>query len=78
MKSKSVFSKNALRVAIHENKLMTNNAALSMDITEDQLWEFAPEELDDYGKLRMVVDLVSGMTDKYACSLYDKLSGHSL
>ena len=35
-------------------------------------------ELDDYWKLRMIVDYISGMTDQFALKLYQKLQGISL
>ena len=46
--------------------------------TEDEFAELKIEDLDQYSKLRMVVDFVSGMTDKYAVTLYQQLSGQRL
>ncbi|HEV7645202.1 MAG TPA: dNTP triphosphohydrolase [Pyrinomonadaceae bacterium] len=36
------------------------------------------KDLSDYSKLRMVVDFVSGMTDQYALSHYQKISGQKI
>lgn len=35
-------------------------------------------ELNDYYKLRVIVDFISGMTDQYALDLYQKLSGQKI
>ncbi|MBK6771347.1 MAG: hypothetical protein IPG78_04255 [Ignavibacteria bacterium] len=32
-------------------------------------------ELDDYFKLRLIVDFVSGMTDSYALRIFQKIKG---
>ena len=42
------------------------------------LFNLDVETLDTYARLRMIVDLLSGMTDKYAVSLYQQLSGQKL
>lgn len=36
------------------------------------------KDMDPYNKLKLVVDWISGMTDKYALDVYQKLSGASL
>ena len=35
-------------------------------------------KLSPYSKLRTIIDLISGMTDRYAVSMYQKLSGQRL
>lgn len=73
--SKSVISRTCLKVAMHE----TSNADVTyMNITEKDIWEYDVEKLTPYNKLRLIVDFVSGMTDRYAVTLYQKLSGQRL
>ena len=73
--SKSVISRTCLKVAMHE----TSNADVTyMNITEKDIWEYDVEKLTPYYKLRLIVDFVSGMTDRYAVTLYQKLSGQRL
>ncbi len=36
------------------------------------------QKLDDYYKLRIIVDFVSGMTDQFALNHYQKLSGQKI
>ena len=73
--SKSVISKTCLKVAIHETNHINNSY---MNILEEDIWKFDVENLTPYNKLRLIVDFVSGMTDKYAVTLYQKLSGQRL
>lgn len=72
---KSIISKTSLRIALH-----TNDNAPTQYIYYDRqrLNEFDFEELDEYGRLRLIVDFISGMTDKFAVLLYQKLSGLKL
>lgn len=46
--------------------------------TEENLWEFDIEQLDNYGKLRLIVDFVASMTDRYLVELYQKFAGMML
>lgn len=39
---------------------------------------FDVNELSQYERLRMIVDFVASMTDKYSVELYQTLSGNSL
>lgn len=71
---KNVISKTAIKVAMHECK----DYGSYHFYTEDEFAELKIEDLDQYSKLRMVVDFVSGMTDKYAVTLYQQLSGQRL
>ena len=74
---KSVISNTFLKVAQREDdtdikpedyKYFSKTDVLSYDI----------ENLSSYSKLRTIVDLISGMTDRYAVSMYQKLSGQRL
>ncbi|MFW5887024.1 MAG: hypothetical protein ACOCUL_04635 [Bacteroidota bacterium] len=43
---------------------------MKLELKKNKLYE-----LSDYYKLRMIVDYISGMTDNFALSLYQKLQG---
>lgn len=73
--SKSVISRTCLKVAIHETSY---NKESYCNISEEDIWNFDVEKLSPYNKLRLIVDFVSGMTDRYAVTLYQKLSGQRL
>lgn len=47
-------------------------------ITPDEIGEFNLGRLSFYTRLRMIVDYVASMTDKYSVELYQTLSGNSL
>lgn len=47
-------------------------------ITLDDIGKFDIGELSQYERLRMIVDFVASMTDKYSVELYQTLSGNSL
>lgn len=74
---KSVISNTFLKVAQREDdpdskpedyKYVSKKDVQSLDI----------ENLTPYSKLRTIVDLISGMTDRYAVSMFQKLSGQRL
>ena len=44
----------------------------------DELWDFDIEKLSPYAKLRVIVDFIGSMTDKYSVELYQKFSGMKL
>lgn len=74
---KSVISKTFLKVAKREESVN--------DIPPTEYKFFSNEEItgfdiksSPYSKLRTIVDLISGMTDRYAVSMYQKLSGQRL
>ena len=75
-KFKSVVSKSAIKTAMHtqdnikpwEYKYYSDSSILSFDFGE----------VNEYLRLRIIVDFISGMTDKYAVSLYQKLCGLKL
>ena len=46
--------------------------------SKEDINSFDIEKLSPYSKLRTIVDLISGMTDRYAISMYQRLSGQRL
>ena len=42
---------------------------------EDDWWNFDIENISNYHKLRLIVDFVASMTDKYSVELYQKFAG---
>lgn len=45
---------------------------------EDSIFDFDIGNVYDYTRLRAIVNFISGMTDKYAVSFYQKLCGLKL
>lgn len=74
---KSVISKTFLKVAQREEDKETLPDAYKYFSNSDIL-DYDIENLSPYSKLRTIVDLISGMTDRYAVSMYQKLSGQRL
>lgn len=74
-KIKAVISKSRMEVTLHENQ---HANAQFMKFNEDDLWKFDIEKLNNYSKLRLIVDFVASMTDKYSVELYQKFAGMSL
>ena len=77
---KSVISKTFLKVAKREEEAIRNNVS-PCDyeyLSKQDVTDFDIENLSPYSKLRTIVDLISGMTDRYAVSMYQKLSGQRL
>lgn len=77
---KSVISKTFLKVAKREEEVKRNNVS-PCDyeyLSKQDVTDFDIENLSPYSKLRTIVDLISGMTDRYAVSMYQKLSGQRL
>ena len=68
---RTITSKTILRTAIHEQFGEIANS-------NDDLNCFEVTDLNNYQKLRIIVDFVSGMTDQYAVKLYQRLSGQKL
>ena len=71
-KIKAVISKSRMEVTLHENKF---EAVKYKKFEEEDLWKFDVEQLDNYSKLRLIVDFVASMTDKYSVELYQKFTG---
>lgn len=77
---KSVISKTFLKVVKREEESMANNGSpVAYEyLPKEDITDFDIENLSPYSKLRTIVDLISGMTDRYAISMYQKLSGQRL
>jgi dGTPase len=71
-KIKAVISKSRMEVTLHENM---HNDELYKIFEEEDLWNFDVEQLDNYSKLRLIVDFVASMTDKYSVELYQRFAG---
>lgn len=75
---KSVISKTFLKVAKREEIINITSPTEYKFYSNEEIIDFDIEELSPYSKLRTIVDLISGMTDRYAVSMYQKLSGQRL
>lgn len=75
---KSVISKTFLKVAKREEIINNTSPTEYKFYSNEEIIDFDIEELSPYSKLRTIVDLISGMTDRYAVSMYQKLSGQRL
>ena len=73
---KSVISKTFLKVAKREQE--QDSPTDYKFFSNDDIVNFDIEGLSPYSKLRVIVDLISGMTDGYAVDMYQKLSGQRL
>lgn len=74
-KIKAIISKSRMEATIFEKKYAEE---LHKTFSEEDLWEFDIEQLDNYSKLRLIVDFVASMTDKYSVELYQKFAGMML
>ncbi len=75
-KINAVIAKSRLEVLIHENKYP--ELVYNIYKEKNELWNYDIENLTPYAKLRVIVDFVASMTDKYSVQLYQKLSGMML
>lgn len=73
-KLKGVISDSRLKVTKHE---FDGDQGYKF-FTEEDLFKFDLGDLSPYSKMRLIVDFVSSMTDKFAVEMYQKLSGHVL
>lgn len=71
-KLKGVIADSRLQVTIHEAKFKNDKYKC---FTHKDMFEFDIGTLSPYEKLRLIVDFVSSMTDKFAVEMYQKLSG---
>lgn len=71
-KIKAVISKSRMEVTLHENEF---GDMTFKKFEEEDLWSFDVEQLNNYSKLRLIVDFVASMTDKYSVELYQKFAG---
>lgn len=72
---KSVLSKSAIKVAFHEDKFHEEKYK---NFDTDFMTKHKLGDLSDYAKLRLIVDYISNMTDKYAVKIFQQLSGQRL
>lgn len=71
-----IISDSRMAVAMKED--LINDYPEDTNISQDQICEFDLSRLSEYTRLRMIVDFISSMTDKYSVELYQTLSGNSL
>ena len=71
-----IISDSRMAVAMKED--LFNDYPEESIISQDQILEFNVGRLSEYTRLRMIVDFISSMTDKYSVELYQTLSGNSL
>lgn len=74
-KVKSLISRSRLEIAIHENSFPKDKYKFFSDT---ELYNYDIKNMGSYGRWRMIVDFVSSMTDKYAVTLYQQLSGNNI
>lgn len=72
---KSAISRSRLEVSVHENSFPDEEYKF---FTGTELYKYDIEKMGSYGRWRMIVDFVSSMTDKYAVTLYQQLSGNKI
>lgn len=79
-RAKSIISRNCLKVVMHESKMKdgTIQDGEKYYFSGTEMRNFDLDKLSTRSKLRMIVDFVSGMTDKYAVNLYRQLNGQQL
>lgn len=71
-----IISESRMAVAMMED--LPNKYPPGQVLSSDVIAKFDVGEMSQYGKLRMIVDFVASMTDKYSVELYQTLSGNSL
>ena len=77
-KAYNLISKSTINTAILEDKIVKGELNKN-DKNDISLFKFEDfQELDNYFKLRVIIDFISGMTDKYALKHYQVISGHKL
>lgn len=77
-KAYNLISKSIINITILESKvkLGEKSAIDKCDISKFDFKDF--QALDEYSKFRIIIDFISGMTDKYALKHYQIISGHKL
>ncbi len=55
---------------------MISKSVLDISLLENNKKKF--EDMDDYYKIRVIVDYITGMTDQYALNQYQRLSGQKI
>ncbi|MDE5759260.1 MAG: dNTP triphosphohydrolase, partial [Allobaculum sp.] len=78
---KNVLSNSMVKLSRQEEEVSKEGEDEKNNIryyTQDEMLEYDLKKLSPYQKLRLIVDNISGMTDKYAVSLFRELSGSKL
>jgi len=77
---KNVMSNSLVKLSRLENEVpnIDDKKKIFKYYSEDDMVDFDLKKLSPYQKFRLIVDNISGMTDKYAVSLYRELSGSKL
>ena len=70
---KHILSKTACKISFFEHESLENKEVDILTLFDNDF-----DKLKPTAKLRLIIDHISGMTDKYAVSLYQELSGMSL
>lgn len=73
---KGIISESRIAVAMKEG--LPGDYPETKVISPDEIGEFDISRLSPYTRLRLIVDYVASMTDKYSVELYQTLSGNSL
>lgn len=71
-----IISESRMAVAMKED--LSDEYPENKVISQDEICDFDVGRLSPYARLRMIVDFVASMTDKYSVELYQTLSGNSL
>lgn len=71
-----IISESRMAVAMKED--LSDGYPEDIVISQDEICGFDVGRLSSYARLRMIVDFVASMTDKYSVELYQTLSGNSL
>ena len=70
-----IISESRMAVAMKED--LSDEYPENKVISQDEICDFDVGRLSPYARLRMIVDFVASMTDKYSVELYQTLSGNS-
>lgn len=74
-KIKTVIARSRMEETLHEEKYRNVEYRT---FSENDFWSFDVENLTNYTKLRLIVDFVASMTDKYSVELYQRFAGMRL
>jgi len=64
--------------ALQGNTVSSKYANLQLMLPEEIRWELSQQPDNTYSMLRLIVDFISGLTDRHALSLHRKLKGFSI
>lgn len=74
-KLKSILSSSRIALAMHENM---GNEGKYQNYDRNEICDCDLGDFGYYARWRIIVDFISGMTDKYAVELYQQLSGQTI